>query len=194
MRAKRWTVPVWVGLLAVMAATVAVADEGTEYGSRRSASLSPPYRVLFRSMVVPGWGQLENDQQWKAALVAMVEGGFLAAGFVELRRSDRAFEAHTAAAIRGDQGEAERQFIYHQDRHARAVGHFWWGAFALMISALDAYVDAHLRDFRSDQLVATPGVELPAAASSPAVPAPIAFRVAPVVDAERTALALCVRF
>jgi hypothetical protein len=116
-------------------------------------SQSQPRNILLRSLAFPGWGQLENGQPWKAALVMAVEGGLFASAYVELRRSDRAFEAHTKAANRGDQAEADRLFALHEDRHDRAVGRLWWLAFTVMLSALDAYVDAYLDDFEVDRSI-----------------------------------------
>ncbi len=170
---------------------------------RDEQELSPPYRVLLRSLALPGWGQLENDQPLKAALVAVSEVGFMAAGYIEMRRSDRAYEAHIAAANAGDEEEAARQFVFYEDRQARAVGHFWWGAFTIMLSALDAYVDAHLRDFRADEVedeveeVHEVGEETPAHAvapnAGPYAPEPT-FHVAPMLDRGRVGLAVQISF
>jgi hypothetical protein len=143
-------------LLMVPAAAPAQPLPGGEVGAsdpRPPVSTSPPHRVLLRSLIFPGWGQLENGQPSKAALVATVESAFFAAAFVELRRADRAFEAHELAAERGDQDEADRLFRLYEDRRGRAIGRFWWGAFTVMLSALDAYVDAHMRDFEVDRSI-----------------------------------------
>jgi len=114
---------------------------------------------MLRSLAFPGWGQLENAQPAKAALVMAVEGGLFASAVVEFRRSDRAFEAHIAAANRGDADEADRLYQLYEDRRTRATGRFWWAAFAIMISALDAYVDAYLRDFDVEPAI---DIDLPA--------------------------------
>ena len=59
------------------AADDAAADAGT-------GSLPPPYQVLLRSAVFPGWGQIENEQPLKAALFMTVQGGLVASGFIEV--------------------------------------------------------------------------------------------------------------
>ena len=173
---RAWlAVPVLVLGIAVQA--------GAEAGAQAAAparALSSPGSVLLRSVAFPGWGQLENDRPVKAAAVFAVETTFLASGFVELRRADRSREAELRAALRGDAGTAGEEYQRYLDRRGRAITRFWWGAFTMMLSMLDAYVDAQLADFVPATLPDLPplpspspgpGESPPVSTGSPAVPA-----------------------
>ncbi|MGD8393969.1 MAG: DUF5683 domain-containing protein [Candidatus Eiseniibacteriota bacterium] len=173
-----------VTLLAAPAAAAA-GPRGPRGGPDRQRPLPAPHRVLLRSLVVPGWGQLENGQRWKAVTVAAVEGALLASAYVELRRADRSFEAHVAAAERGDEAQALEHFARHEDRHARAIGRFWSLAFAAMLSGIDAYVDAHLRDFEVDRSLEEQGDRSQTEAR---------WQLAPEAGPHGATLALAVRF
>jgi hypothetical protein len=144
---------------------------------------------MLRSLVFPGWGQLENGQTAKAAIIMAVESGFFASAYVELRRSDRAFEAHVEAAEAGDEEAAEAAFQLYEDRRSRAIGRFWWGAFTIMLSALDAYVDAHLRGFKA-------GSRPPMPETAPERPAPEgrSLSVGPVATSAGAAVAIRMSF
>jgi hypothetical protein len=110
-------------------------------------SQASPASTLLRSVAFPGWGQLENDRPYKAALVFTSEVSLLASSYVEFQRANRSREAERRAAEEGDAAEAAEEFQRYVDRRDRAVNRLWWSAFALMMSMIDAYTDAHLRDF-----------------------------------------------
>jgi len=100
---------------------------------------------MMRSAALPGWGQLQNGKWFKAILLGGTECGFLYGIYNEDRLAD-------------DAGRKTRQYpedssegIYwksESDRHrATKKDYLWWGAFTLMLSLGDAYVDAHLQRF-----------------------------------------------
>jgi hypothetical protein len=132
---------------------------------------------MFRSLVFPGWGQLENGQPYKAGLVFVAETGLLAAGYVELMRSERSREAEQRAAAGGDPAAAAEHYERYLDRRDRAISRFWWSGFAILLSMLDAYTEAHLRDFVSAQVptdweAPPPLTPQPAPAGAPPAPPP----------------------
>lgn len=100
---------------------------------------------MMRSVVVPGWGQFKNGAWLKAALFAGAEGAFIYGIVDEGNLADDA-EAR-AAAEPGLEGfwlaEAE-------DHRARRKDYIWWGAFTVLLSMGDAYVDAHLKGFKTE--------------------------------------------
>ena len=87
-----------------------------------------PRSLLWRSAVVPGWGQVRNGRYVKAVGFAAAAGSFLAASVVEIRALDR--------AVGSDREEIASR------RNTRILLFVTTATFA----ALDAYVDAHLND------------------------------------------------
>ncbi len=98
----------------------------------RSADDVPliPRSVLWRSAVLPGWGQWRGGHRVKALLFAGAGAGWLAAVAVE---HGRISEAPTPAL--------------YQDRVGRRNTHVLWYVITATAAAIDAYVDAHLHDF-----------------------------------------------
>ena len=104
-----------------------------------------PKGALWRSALVPGWGQLRNGKHIKAVLFSAAAAGFAGAGISEARNLNRV-EAAERQAVAGRRNTRLLLFV------ATAT-----------LSALDAYVDAHLADF---------GVSL---AGSPDLPADLSL-------------------
>ena len=167
-------------LIAAGASRAEPAAAGTAAPAPATRSTASPVSTLLRSLACPGWGQLENGQPLKAVAVFGAEAGLLASGFVELRRAERSLEAQGRAADRGDAAEAAEEYQRYLDRRDRGISRFWWAGFAILLSMLDAYTDAHLRDFDTGSEFPPPAEtpeDAPAAPASgagqpPAAPAP----------------------
>jgi len=86
-----------------------------------------PLGAVWRSALVPGWGQWYTGHRWKAALVAGAEVFFIGAAVYEHEQVSRSVT----------ESEADR----HRDRRGTFV---LWFMGTLVYSMLDAYVDAHL--------------------------------------------------
>lgn len=115
------------------------ADSVLQAGGRLA-----PRAALVRSAVVPGWGQAASGHWLKALLFAGAGAGWLASAVVE---SSRLAEAPTAQE--------------HEDRAARRNTRVLSYLVTATLSAVDAYVDAHLEDFDLDAGdLETPGVRL----------------------------------
>ena len=97
---------------------------------RDTTRLPDPRGAMLRSIVFPGWGQWYNGKKLKAAAVFAVEVGLIANAVYQN------FLAGQASS------EAER-FVY-TDRRNQSL---WWLAGAILLSSLDAYVDAQLAGF-----------------------------------------------
>jgi len=92
---------------------------------------SSPTGVMFRSLVVPGWGQATNHAWVKAALVAGGET-VLIASLIQDTNKLKDLEAT----------DPQYGVIYdHRQRNA------WWLGGLVFLSMVDAYVDAHLKGF-----------------------------------------------
>ena len=106
----------------------AAEDTVTRELSTAKARLTPR-GALWRSALVPGWGQWRNGRHIKAVLFSAAAAGFAGAGISETRNLNRAL-ASERQAVAGRRNTRLLLFV--------ATATF---------SALDAYVDAHLADF-----------------------------------------------
>lgn len=135
-------------------------NSNNEYPSPRS--------VMYKSLMIPGWGQIENRQIWK---VPIVYGLFAGVGFYTVFLNDQ-YQEYRAAyynsfpdndderfgptperlqGINANQLQSERNSLRNQRDFMFVVMGLAYG-----LQALDAYVYAHMRNFDvSDDLSAT---------------------------------------
>jgi hypothetical protein len=115
--------------------------------------------------VVPGWGQLHNHAWIKAVAVAGGEGLLIARLDGDRRELDRLNADVLAAQLANDPARATEAATAYNDRLDRYVGGQWLLAGVVVYALLDAYVDAHFRnfdiEFRNDP--ALPGGTVPGA-------------------------------
>jgi hypothetical protein len=113
------------------------AGEGVDSTSvGRATGFRAPFWVMMRSAAVPGWGQAYNGKWWKAALLGGAELGFGYGIWKEDRLAKDAKE-------QGDHLSASQHSLRKKD-------YLWWGAFTVLLSLGDAYVDAHLHGFDAE--------------------------------------------
>jgi hypothetical protein len=86
---------------------------------------------MLRSLAVPGWGQFYNGKYWKAALAFGAESGLIATAVYWNQQ-----------AVQAPPNSNDRLF-YRNNRNTAV----WFLAGTILLSMLDAYVDAHLFDF-----------------------------------------------
>lgn len=110
---------------------IAAAQPGPEPAAMDSLWRPDPHRAMLRSAVLPGWGQHYNGKPWKALGFGAAATGFLTAAVVETRSSSRL------------QTSRERE-----DRASRRNTRFLFLGLTTILAALDAYVDAHLANFK----------------------------------------------
>lgn len=125
---------------------------------------------MLKSLMVPGWGQLENRQQWKIPVIYAAIGGLI----VFNRVQDRQYKDYRAAFYNLSYPEGDQRFgptpdylegysngsqlRYARDfyRNRRDISFVYIGL-AYGFNALDAYIWAHLRMFDvSDNLSLAP--------------------------------------
>ncbi|MGE5175982.1 MAG: DUF5683 domain-containing protein [Hyphomicrobiales bacterium] len=109
-----------------------------------------PFKVMMRSALVPGWGQLYNHQPLKAALVIGVEGFFVAKTIHELDLQNRSLQQAADAEAVGDLAAQDAATLEADLHRNRKISWIWWGVAAHLLSMADAYVDAHLSTFNRD--------------------------------------------
>jgi len=109
-----------------------------------------PFKVMMRSAIVPGWGQMYNHQPLKAALVVGGEGFIVMKTIHELHLQNQAIQRAADAEAVGDLAAQDAATLDSDLHRNRKISWIWWGLAAHLLSMADAYVDAHLSTFDSD--------------------------------------------
>ena len=126
--------------------TLSKADSAAAASKPKTA----PWKVMARSAIVPGWGQMYNHQPLKAALVVGVEGGLVALALHELKLQNDAKQRAANFGAFGDVAAESLATLEAETHRNRKISWIWWTLAAHLISMADAYVDAHLSTFDSD--------------------------------------------
>jgi hypothetical protein len=104
-----------------------------------------PSGALFRSLFVPGWGQLYTKRYVKSAVVFLGEGtliGFMIYEWNQMEKYRDKFESEPDLFLKD---LYFRNFELHESNRNT---YLWFLAGAVFISMWDAYVDAHLYNFK----------------------------------------------
>jgi len=102
-----------------------------------------PTVALFKSMMVPGWGQIGNRQYIKAGIIIALEATLIAAIVHYAGETADAKEAFEAA----EGLERELKFQRYLDAKDNRNRNSWFLGTVIFLSMFDAYVDAHLAGF-----------------------------------------------
>lgn len=145
-------------------------DNGTIYRTPTPVNATA---AVFMSPVFPGWGQLYSDNGWRAVLAFGAEMWFWSRMLMYDRKAVRfkvlEDQATTSTALGYYQYQINEYWELMRDNA-------WWSGGALLIIAVDAYVDAHLHRFDEDPVPVPddwePGdlpqpIELPSRAAPP---------------------------
>lgn len=89
-----------------------------------------PTGAMLRSIAFPGWGQWYNGKRFKAVLVFGAEAGIIANTIYHNQK------------VQSSKSDLEREFYLENRRLSN-----WWLAGVILLSMIDAYVDAHLYNF-----------------------------------------------
>lgn len=125
----------------------AAPDTAGRAAARRPSWTAQPRVVMLRSLLVPGWGQVYNHAWLKAAAVAGGEGWLIGAILHDQRvLSDLQDEVRAAQASVDEVRYADAVNRYNA-RLETFVGRQWLLGGVLAYALVDAYVDAHFRNF-----------------------------------------------
>jgi uncharacterized protein DUF5683 len=116
----------------------------------RIKGFDAPKWVMARSLLVPGWGQLHNGSWIKAAAIAAGEGLLIARLAKDNRALDDINQDIQAARAAGDDVAEVAAVTAYNVRLDQLVRRQWLFAALLTYSLLDAYIDAHFRNFEVD--------------------------------------------
>jgi hypothetical protein len=118
-----------------------------------------PTKALFKSMLIPGWGQLGNRRYFKAALFAGLDAWFIGAALhYRGQAADfrRLYEAAEPTTLRN-----EYHTLY-DDRRTERNKYTWFAVIVTFIAMFDGYVDAHLSGFPAMASQEPVGIEMSA--------------------------------
>jgi hypothetical protein len=120
-----------------------------------------PTVALFKSLLVPGWGQIGNHRYVKAGFFIAVEGAcFVSAIHFDRQLGDAERRFESAQTL------LERNDLYTSlDKKRKSRNKWlWYAGIATFVSMFDAYVDAHLSgsplDKRNDKVNVDMGPDL----------------------------------
>ncbi len=143
-------------LLAFVAGSAAVA-QGPNVGSIEkdwtagdsTKKTQSPTTALFKSLAVPGWGQISNRQYVKAGVVIAAEGIFLYRWMDLRQQTAEARKDYEAIPLADTARSSTRASLFRkfQDKRYDRNLYAWLTGFTIFLSMFDAYVDAHLSQF-----------------------------------------------
>lgn len=103
-----------------------------------------PTTALFKSMFVPGWGQLGNKKYIKAGIIIALETSLIA---TLVHYADKTSDAKKLFDAATDELEKNRLFGEYKDAKDERNRFSWYTATVVFLSMFDAFVDAHLAGF-----------------------------------------------
>jgi len=134
-------------LLFVPSDDVTVAGDVTKSVDLEAHLYQSPTVALFKSMLVPGLGQLGNRSYFKAILFAGLEGWFIGSAMHYDEQASDARRIYESS----DDYQTRREFYYLYDNKRKNRNKYaWYAGLTIFISMFDAYVDAHLSGSPAD--------------------------------------------
>lgn len=120
------------------ARNVISVEDSTNFESRL---IQRPTPALFKSFVLPGWGQLGNQKRFKAGLFFGLQVVWIGAAVHFDRQADD-FKNQWQNAT--DLSARNNLYSLYDNRRGRRNGYIWFAAMTAFLAGFDAYVDAHL--------------------------------------------------
>jgi len=115
------------------------------YGGRigDTGKVVSPTMTMFKSVLLPGWGQAANRKYVKAGVVFVVESYFIYKWIVYAGKTSDWREKWRSAPIELKGPYFAKYTDYRDTRNS----FIWYTALTVFLSMFDAYVDAHLQPF-----------------------------------------------
>jgi len=121
------------------------------YGGRSgdTGKVVSPTMTMFKSVLLPGWGQAANRKYVKAGAVLIVESYFIYKWIAYARKTSDWREKWRSAPIELKGPYFAKYTDYRDTRNS----FIWYTGLTVFLSMFDAYVDAHLLHFPKDILL-----------------------------------------
>lgn len=103
-----------------------------------------PTTALFKSMFIPGWGQIGNKKYFKAGIIIALESSLIA---TLIHYADKTSDARKLFDTAIDEADKSRLFGEYKDAKDERNRFSWYTATVVFLSMFDAFVDAHLAGF-----------------------------------------------
>ena len=100
-----------------------------------------PLKAAALSCLIPGGGQLYNRKFVKSGLVFAVEGSLIGLAAYHHLEAENSYDKYEVSLLESDYNEYVK---YYEKRQSD----FFWIGTVIFLSAIDAFVDAHLFDFQ----------------------------------------------
>jgi TM2 domain-containing membrane protein YozV len=99
-----------------------------------------PLKAAALSCLIPGGGQFYNGKIMKSGLIFAVEGGLIGLAAYHHLEAEKYYDKYRISSFESDYHEYVK---YYEKRQSD----FFWIGMVIFLSAIDAYIDAHLFDF-----------------------------------------------
>ena len=99
-----------------------------------------PLKAVALSCLFPGGGQFYNGKFIKSGFVIAVEGSFIGLAAYHHLEAEKYYDSYEISELETDYNEYVKYY-------ERRQSDFFWIGTIIFLSAIDAYVDAHLFDF-----------------------------------------------
>lgn len=122
---------------------IAAVNVPIDFETRRTQN---PTVGLFKSMAIPGWGQIGNKRYTKAVIFAGLQGWFIGSAIHYGRQASdfrRQYDAETVISARNE------LYDLYNDRRDERNKFTWFAVLITFVGMFDAYVDAHLSAYPS---------------------------------------------
>jgi hypothetical protein len=103
-----------------------------------------PFKAALLSVIVPGGGQFYNESYWKFGGVSLLESGLIGLTVYHHQQSQKSYDAYKISQSADDYAD----YLNFYDKRQSDL--FWLGT-TVFLSALDAFVDAHLYNFDAEK-------------------------------------------
>ena len=113
-----------------------------------STKRQSPTAALFKSLFIPGWGQLGNHQYIEAGVAIGLESVLIGAVIHHEKKTvdaKRLFDEANSAGI--DTALIQSRFDVYDNARDKRNRYLWYTGAVIFISMFDAYVGAHLASF-----------------------------------------------
>jgi len=121
---------------------------GGRLAAKPPGRYSEPRYVMFRSAILPGWGQFYNHAWLKGLAIAGGEIALIAGIFKDNRDLERFSKAADDAQAAGDEAAYNAAVNAYNNTLSESTSQKWWLGGLLAYSLADAYVDAHFAHFK----------------------------------------------
>ncbi len=118
----------------------------TDSTDREQKLCQRPMVAMFKSMVLPGWGQLGNKRYVKALVYLGLEA-WMVGGALHYDKQVSEFRRLFDATSLDNTSLRNDYYTLYKDRKDERSKYTWFAVIVGFVSMFDAYVDAHLSGF-----------------------------------------------